>query len=126
MKEIEIYLPWPPTVNSYYGHKLTRKQVITYVKKKGVDYRNAVEAEVVEQVGYLELDEPILLEVILYPPDARKRDLDNYMKALLDACTHAKLWEDDSLIDQLHIYRGRKKLQGLVTLRLNLAGPIMP
>ena len=126
MKEIEIHLPWPPTVNSYYGHKLTRKQVITYVKKKGVDYRNAVEAEVVEQVGYLELDEPILLEVILYPPDARKRDLDNYMKALLDACTHAKLWEDDSLIDQLHIYRGRKKPQGLVTLRLNLAGPIMP
>ena len=33
---------------------------------------------------------------MLYPPDARRRDIDNYNKALCDALTHAGVWEDDS------------------------------
>lgn len=123
---IEIHLPWPPTINSYYGHKLVRQRTITYVRKKGKDYRADVEQQIVEQVGYMHLDDRLFVEVVLHPPDERKRDLDNYMKALLDACTHAHLWFDDDQIDQLHIYRGRKKAQGSVTIRLNLAGPIMP
>jgi len=124
--DIEIHLPWPPTVNSYYGHKPIKRKIIPYIKKAGKEYREAVHQAIVEQVGYLELDESLHVEVVLYPPDERRRDLDNYMKALLDACTHAKLWEDDSLIDQLVIYRGRKCPKGAVIIRINLGGPIMP
>jgi len=124
--QIEIHLPWPPTINSYYGHRAIKRRIISYIKSAGKQYRKDVEEAIVEQVGYMEIDEPLFVEVILYPPDARRRDLDNYMKALLDACTHARLWEDDALIDQLHIYRGRKKAQGSVTLRLSLGGPVMP
>lgn len=126
MNEIELHLPWPPTINSYYGHRAVKRRIIPFIRKAGVKYRKLVEEVIVEQVGYLRLEDALHLEVVLYPPDVRRRDLDNYMKALLDACTHACLWEDDSQIDQLVIYRGRKKAQGSVTLRLNLAGPVMP
>lgn len=34
--------------------------------------------------------------MIEFPPDARRRDIDNYNKALFDALTHAGIWEDDS------------------------------
>lgn len=32
-------------------------------------------------------------------PDRRRRDLDNLRKVLMDALTHAGVWEDDSQID---------------------------
>lgn len=92
-----------------------------------MEYRKSAHVAVVEQIGYLELDEHLYVEVILYPPDARRRDLDNYMKCLLDALTHAGVWEDDSQIDQLCIFRGQKKApHGAVLVKISEAGPILP
>jgi len=36
-----------------------------------------------------------------FPPDRRRRDLDNLQKSTLDALEHAGLYEDDSQIDLL-------------------------
>lgn len=120
---IEINLPFPPTVNSYYSH--TRNGV--FISSKGKKFRGAAAAEFFNQTGgsFAPLDVPICVEILLCPPDKRKRDLDNYMKALLDALTHCGLWTDDSLIDQLFIYRGPATSGGLVTVQVNLAGPII-
>jgi crossover junction endodeoxyribonuclease RusA len=35
------------------------------------------------------------VEILLYPPDNRRRDIDNYTKGLFDALTHARVWEDE-------------------------------
>jgi crossover junction endodeoxyribonuclease RusA len=51
------------------------------------------------------LCQPLAVTLRVHAPDRRARDLDNLPKALLDALTHAGLWEDDSLIDELHIFR---------------------
>jgi len=121
---IELILPFPPTVNSYYTH--TRNGV--FISKKGKVFRGQVAAEVLNQLGgtFATLEDTIYLEVLLSMPDRRKRDLDNYMKALLDALTHASLWEDDSQIDQLSIFRGPPSSPGSVTLRVYYpAGPII-
>ena len=45
------------------------------------------------------------VELLLYPPDRRRRDIDNYAKSLLDSLTKAGVWEDDSQIDELTIKR---------------------
>lgn len=120
---IELLLPWPPTVNSYYVK--TRNGV--FISKKGRLYRDSLAESVKEQLGVWDaLDEPLLVEVELYPPDRRRRDLDNYMKALLDACTKAGFWSDDSLIDQLFIYRGSTTSGGLVVIKVGEAGPVIP
>jgi crossover junction endodeoxyribonuclease RusA len=121
MKPVFLYLPWPPTVNSYYGH--TRG--VKYVKKEGREFRSQCETAIMEQVGRLALADRLNVEVVLCPPDNRRRDLDNHMKALLDACTLAGLWEDDSLIDQLTILRGCVVKGGLARLEVNEAGPLV-
>lgn len=122
MEDIEIYLPWPPSVNRYYAH--TRNGV--YIGKRGKAYRSAVGEAVSEQTGGLMLECNLIVEVTLFPPDKRARDLDNYMKGLLDALTHAELWEDDRLIDQLFIYRGAIVKDGSVRVEINEAGPTIP
>lgn len=121
-QDVVLHLPWPPTVNSYY--KVTRYGQ-RYLDKKVRHFRDLVAESVHEQMPGVTLDESIYMEVYLFPPDRRKRDLDNYMKGLLDAITESGLWEDDSLIDQLHIYRGEIVKDGSVRVELSDAGPII-
>jgi crossover junction endodeoxyribonuclease RusA len=45
------------------------------------------------------------VNIFVYPPDRRRRDLDNFLKSLLDALVYSKVLEDDSLIDDLRIVR---------------------
>tara|TARA_R100001594_G_scaffold104467_1_gene139064 strand:+ start:3456 stop:3713 length:258 start_codon:yes stop_codon:yes gene_type:complete len=45
------------------------------------------------------------VKIDAYMPDKRRRDLDNITKALLDALSHANLFEDDEQIDDLHLIR---------------------
>lgn len=125
---IELYLPFPPTVNNYYV-KTGRGQ---FISAKGRKYREEVNEALLEQVPDVLLDERLLVEVVLFPPDRRKRDVaDNYGKALLDALTHdAKsdrigIWEDDSLIDQCFYYRGVKSKPGYAFVRISEAGPVI-
>jgi crossover junction endodeoxyribonuclease RusA len=119
-ENIILWLPWPPTVNSYY--KAVRSAI--YLSSKGRKYKETVEELVNEQAADIKLDMKLFVEVWLFPPDRRERDVDNYMKALLDAITHSGLWENDALIDQLHIYRGEVG-SGKVRIEICEAGPLM-
>lgn len=121
-RDIVLHLPWPPTVNSYY--KVTRNGQ-RYLDKKVVAFRKSVLDAVSQQAPGLTLDETLFVEVYLYPPDRRKRDVDNYMKGLLDALTEAEVWTDDVLIDQLHIFRGEIVTQGSVRVEISEGGPVM-
>ena len=117
----EIYLPFPPTVNSYYVK--TRNGV--FISKKGKLFREQVAESIVEQLPDTFIQDRMLVEVILYPPDKRVRDLGNYDKALMDAITEGGLWEDDELIDQQFFYRGCQTKGGLTYMRIGDAGPIL-
>lgn len=122
---IELYLPWPPSVNNYYAH--TRNGI--YIKKQGKRYRKQAEQAVNEQcsgVAQLPLGELLHVEVLLSPPNNRKCDLDNYMKCLLDALTEAGMWADDSIIDQLFIRRASKCSEGMVYVVISEAEPTLP
>jgi crossover junction endodeoxyribonuclease RusA len=44
---------------------------------------------------------PLAVEVEIFPPDHRRRDIDNVLKALLDALQHGGAYVDDSQIVQL-------------------------
>ena len=116
MEPIIINLPFPPTVNGYYKHSKWG----VHISKSGKLFRERVAEECAEQsCSGLMLDTTILVDVILYPPDRRTRDLDNYMKGLLDALTQAKVWADDSLIDTLRNYRGAVTSGGFTKVRIS-------
>lgn len=123
--DIVFYVDFPPTVNSYYGK--TRSHV-TYIKPKGKLWRENCVKDIHEQLGidFQTLCDPLLVEVTLFMPDQRRRDVDNYMKALLDGISASKVWEDDSQIDQLFIYRGTVRSGGLVKVEISDAGPVIP
>jgi len=120
--DIHVVLPFPPTVNSYW---LKTKNGI-YLSKAGRFYKQIVLERIREQLPGIVLDDKLHLEVTLYPPDSRQRDLDNYMKGLLDAIAEAGLIENDANIDQLEIRRGVIVRKGLVLVEINPAGPQIP
>lgn len=99
---LELDLPWPPTVNTYYRN-VGGKMLIS---EKGRAYRKAVaDLVLIHRAASLYAGR---IEVCIYafPPDKRKRDLDNLFKGLLDSLTHAGVWLDDGQIDDLRIKRG--------------------
>jgi len=103
---ITLELPWPPSVNSYWRSPNTGKLAgRTLISERGRNYRRAV-SDAIRMAGQPKAD-PGRLDVALtvFPPDRRRRDLDNLPKGILDALTHAGVIEDDSLIDRLLIER---------------------
>lgn len=104
MNGLTLTLPWPPSVNHYWMQD--RKRGRTYIGKKGVAYRS--------EAGWLARiaragREPFACEISValdvYPPDKRRRDIDNILKAMLDAMQHAGVYEDDYLVTELMVSR---------------------
>lgn len=76
------------------------------LSQKGREYRKAVVEQVLIQRGAKLYQGRLGVEIVAHVPDKRRRDLDNMLKAVLDSLTHAGVWADDSLIDELTIKRG--------------------
>jgi crossover junction endodeoxyribonuclease RusA len=100
MDELTLLLPWPPSVNTYWRHSSRG----TYLSKRAREYKQAV-AEMFEGSGGFKLEGTLEMAVKLSPPDARRRDLDNHAKGLLDAL-QGLAYDDDSQVDLLMLERG--------------------
>jgi|YNPNPStandDraft_1061719.scaffolds.fasta_scaffold00077_37 crossover junction endodeoxyribonuclease RusA len=99
---LTVELPYPPSVNHYWRRVGPR----TLISRQGRAYRREVAAAVerIDRVAeQIPLTGPLSVEVLLYPPDRRRRDLDNTLKGLLDALEHAGVYLDDSLIERLSV-----------------------
>jgi crossover junction endodeoxyribonuclease RusA len=97
---ITLKLPYPPSVNHYWGQVGSRK----FLGKKGKEFREAVFLCALN-ARHRVLNARLEVKVYLYPPDKRKRDIDNVLKSLLDALEHARVYENDSQIDKLCVTR---------------------
>ena len=104
---LALTLPFPPTINHYYGVRGKTR----FIKAAGVKFRKLV-AEEVAMTGAETFENDVALFIRVFPPDRRKRDLDNLLKALQDALTHAGVWLDDSQITELHIEKGEIRKGG--------------
>ena len=123
MNAIELSLPFPPSTNHYYRTvelpvgvgqrpcptcKRRRTRAVTMISEDGRKYAEQV-ARLVYAKGATPLVGPLVVEIELFPPDRRERDVDNYQKPLLDSLKHrqakpgkprqvAWVFEDDSQI----------------------------
>lgn len=98
---LELELPYPPSVNHYWRRVGAR----TLVSRGGRAFRNTV-CSILARRGVRPLEGPLAVEVMLRPPDRRRRDIDNVQKALLDALQHGGAYGDDSQIVRLTIEKG--------------------
>jgi crossover junction endodeoxyribonuclease RusA len=93
---LEFELPYPPSINHYWRRVGYR----TLISREGRRFRERVMQRLAER-AVRPLAGPLAVEVDVYPPDHRRRDLDNVQKALLDALQHGGAYLDDSQIVQL-------------------------
>ena len=109
-------LPWPPTNNHYFTVVRGRK----ILSRQGRDYRERVKVLLFGDRGSYRSTDRLRVGIAAFPPDRRKRDLDNLPKAILDALQHAEVIPDDSQIDELTIRRCSKANGGLINVNISV------
>jgi len=100
---LELILPVAPSVNTYY-RKFNNRMIVS---EKGRNYQKQVQ-EIVrkEKPKSFQADDRLRLEVDFYPPDKRRRDLDNFCgKALQDSLQYSGIYFDDEQIDSVEYTR---------------------
>lgn len=103
---IRLVLPWPPSENHYRRYVTIGGRQRVLISKAGREYQSAV----VMRVRAAGIKRPAgRLKVIIHaaPPDRRKRDIDNALKAVLDSLQKAGAIRDDGDIDDLRIVRSQ-------------------
>ena len=114
-----IELPFPPSVNTYWRSPNKGKLAgRTLISEKGRVYRADVQ-EIAIRYRVPMTQGRVSVCVDAFVPDRRRRDLDNMLKALLDSLVHARLIEDDGLIDKLSIERCGVRPKGFVRVFIN-------
>lgn len=118
-----LTLPWPPSTNTYWRHVLVRGRPRTLVSERGRAYKAQVGRRKAQQAPgqCYPLGQSLKAVVALYEPDRRKRDVDNTLKALLDALQAAGVFESDSQISDLRVWRaGYDKPLGRVEVTIEV------
>ena len=117
---MKIRLPYPPSVNDYYGRNRFGS---VYIKKQGKEYRKGV----IEQLDGVEtLEGRLSVKIVLTMPDRRRRDIDNISKCLLDSLQRRKkegfsgIYKDDCQIDDLRIVRGDVEKPGWADIEIKV------
>jgi len=109
-----LTLDWPPTVNTYWRHKGNN----VYISKRGHEYRVHV-ARAIARQGIRQVKGYLKLNIIARPPDNRRRDIDNILKALLDSLEYGGVFEDDYQVKKISIERSDPyKPNGLLVVYL--------
>lgn len=97
---IRLVLPFPPSVNHYWRHKGRG----VFLSREARQFRADCKAAIGR--GVTPLCDPCTVTIEYYPPNRRLRDLDNLLKATLDAITHCGVWMDDRQVQELHLHWG--------------------
>lgn len=91
---------YPPTVNHSHGRT---KGGGVYLKAQAREFREVVGWQL-RALGVEPVKGEIVLTIHFYKPDQRKRDIDNPLKAVLDALK-GHVYHDDDQIVELHVYQ---------------------
>lgn len=111
---------WPPSMNCYWrsfkGRNILSKEAREYRKLVIEQIRSARARKAVPRD---KIAVPVSVDLELWPPDRRRRDLDNYQKGLFDALTKAGVWQDDSQVWDYRVRWGKGTVKGgSITVRI--------
>lgn len=106
MININVNLPWPPSVNHYWFTVACKGGGRLVLGKAGRVFRDKV-LEAIADANLMPIgeDRRLAISINVFEPDRRRRDLDNLLKPTLDALQYAGTFPDDSQIDFIQISR---------------------
>lgn len=111
---LEIFLPFPPSVNGYWGFSGSRR----FLTSKATAFKT-VTKERFKSTGHLGLGKArLFVSMTLHAPDKRVRDIDNVVKSTLDALCQAGVFEDDGQVDVLLVKRAVPMKGGSCVVRI--------
>jgi Holliday junction resolvase RusA-like endonuclease len=113
---LELELPYPPSINHYWRRVGPR----TLISREGRRFRQNVLA-ILAALDVRPMEGRLDVQVEVFPPDNRRRDVDNVQKALLDALQHGGAYADDSQIVRLAIEKGEPVEGGKTIVRIRRA-----
>jgi len=113
---LELELPYPPSINHYWRRVGPR----TLISREGRRFRQRVMA-ILAALHIRPLVGDLAVDVEAFPPDRRRRDIDNIQKALLDALEHGGAYADDSQIVRLTIEKCDPVAGGKTRVRIRKA-----
>lgn len=109
---INLSLKWPPSANMYWRRNGYRY----FISPKGIQYRQHVLSTVYGL--YTPFKGPVSIAILAYPPDKRRRDLDNLLKGLLDSLQYAGIFPDDNQVARLLIERCSIEAPGRLDIKI--------
>ena len=109
---LEATLPWPPSVNHYWAARGNTR----YLSPRARAWHR--EAWALLRAQGVRFGGEVAVYLMVYPPDRRRRDIDNILKAVLDALVHAGVLQDDSQVAELHAVRREARRPGGVLVRV--------
>ena len=120
-----LELSWPPSVNHYWRHvpmktKTGKIIVKALISAPGRAYKKQIMADIAQHLGrggkrnLKPFTGRLRMSIVLCAPDHRIYDIDNRLKALLDALADARVMGNDNQVDELTIRRGPVVPGGMV------------
>jgi crossover junction endodeoxyribonuclease RusA len=115
-KSLILELPLPPSINggywSFHGHR-------RFLTPKANQFKADV-ARIVSLESIRFGSARLCLTATFFFPTKRVADISNRIKALEDALVQAGLMDDDSQIDEIHVYRGAIHKGGKTLVEINV------
>jgi crossover junction endodeoxyribonuclease RusA len=87
------------------------------LSKKYRDTKEAMQWEITSQVKFERITEDVALNILFYYGDKRKRDIDAYLKILLDSMSGI-VYVDDSQITLLHVSKFIDKINPRTVIQI--------
>lgn len=131
----DLFLPYPPSVNHlwlpvpFYNARLRKWQAKLVLSPQGKAYQDEafwmLKSQRTRQSQW-PITGLLVSTIFIAPPDAARRDKDNLIKALWDSLTTAMVINDDSQIQELHLYSEPPVRQGSVRVLLGAYPGLVP
>lgn len=110
---MRVRLPFPPTINHYYGRDPRNGH--PYLTKRAKQYRRQVALVMAGESTFGKAR--LAVKVEAHPP-RQIGDLDNLLKPLLDALEHAGVFDNDKQVADLRIVRKHPVAAGAVEVQI--------